>query len=315
MIDVYIVEILEQYSSSCNRLTQNKIIHYLDANYNVTVNRNTLADYLRELKEQGYIEGERGVYKIRKFTNSEISILIKSVMYSKAIPQRDIEKIIKKLREMAEPEVRSNILQNIYYVGEMNYTDNENVCDVMEVIDEAIKRKKKIEIVNCAYDLEGKLREIKSRVVDPYYIVAEKSRYYLLCYAGRNDIEPRRIDRISRVHILDKNRIEIDEIKKYVNHTFNVADYMREHIYMYSGESERITLKVKKENIGDFIDWFGKQYRVISAEDEVTIQIKANLNAVYFWALQYGEIAEVIAPKALRERIKKGAEQIAEKYK
>ena len=143
----------------------------------------------------------------------------------------------------------------------------------------------------------------------------EKSRYYLICYSGRDDIEPRRIDRISDVKVLNEKRLEINQIEKYKTNSFSIDKYIKESVYMYSGSNESVTLKIKKDNIGDFIDWYGKEYSIVNIEDEnVTVAIRANVNAVYFWALQYGRIAEVIRPTALREMIRNGLQEMLLKY-
>ena len=314
LIDIYIMEILINHSSLSNRLHQQDIINYLDKEYNLNVCRNTLAGYIGELREQGYIAGERGIYCIRKFTNIEIKILINSIMYTKAIPADDIKKISDKLNDMLEPEER-NRLKSTYFINNTNHTDNKKVCEIVETIDRAIEKRKKIEITTCRYDIRGKLIDKGKRIVNPYYIILEKSRYYLICYSGRDDIEPRRIDRISDVKVLNEKRLEINQIEKYKTNSFSIDKYIKESVYMYSGSNERVTLKIKKDNIGDFIDWYGKEYSIVNIEDEnVTVAIRANVNAVYFWALQYGRIAEVIRPTALREMIRNGLQEMLLKY-
>lgn len=314
LIDMYIMEILMHHSSFANRLYQKDIINYLDREYNLRVSRNTLAGYVGELREHGYIAGERGIYCIRKFTNIEIKILINSIMYSKAIPVNDIKEIANKLNDMLEPEER-NRLKNTYFINNTNHTDNEKVCEIVETIDRAIEKRKKIEITTCGYDIRGNLVEKGKRIVNPYYIVLEKSRYYLMCYSGREDIEPRRIDRISSVKVLHEKRLEINQIEKYKTNSFSIDKYLKESVYMYSGNNERVTLKIRKDNIGDFIDWYGKEYSIVEMEDEnVTVSIRANVNAVYFWALQYGSIAEVLKPIALREMIRDGLQEMLLKY-
>lgn len=35
---------------------------------------------------------------------------------------------------------------------------------------------------------------------------------------------------------------------------------------------------------------------------------------MYYWALQYGEIVEVVAPESLRKRIFEGVKKMMEKY-
>lgn len=314
LIDIYILEILAEYSSERHRLIQKDILYYLDVNYMLKVDRNTLSGYLSELKSKGYICGDRGVYLKRKFSNGEIKGIINSILYTKAMPADTVKRLIGILKGMAEPDIR-NKLYSTYFVNGINYIENKNINDVIETIDEAIYRKKKIQYIGCRYDIDGKLKETDKRIVNPYYIVVEKSRPYLLCYTEKRDgIEPRRIDRISRVKILEDSRIEIDQIDKYKGRAFNAEDYMKEHIYMYSGESEFITVKIEREHIGDFIDWFGKDYMILQNDDEIVVRIKANVNAVFFWALQYSGIAEVLCPASLRQRINEEGLKIAEKY-
>lgn len=315
LIDIFIMEILWRYSSEEHRLTQKEIIKHLSVDYQMEVSRNTLSQYLAELKREGFVEGTRGVYCKRIFSDSELAVLVNSVTAVKTIPSADIRNLIEKLKAMAEPQRRSEFCHS-YFLANINHTDNKDVGEIMGIISRAIEHRKKIEITSCFYNIDGVLQEGKTYIVDPYYIVAEKSRYYLLCHGERNAVEPRRIDRMSRVKILTYNRMEICEIENYKNHTFQIEEYMKEHIYMYSGKSERVTLKIQKACIGDFIDWFGKDYRKIEEQQEkVIIQVKANVEAVYFWSLQYSKIAEVISPKSLREKIRQGAIKIAETYK
>lgn len=314
LIDIFIMEILFRCSSEEHKLTQKEIMQHLLDDYEMKVSRNTLSQYLAELRGNGYVKGTRGVCCKRIFSSSEIAILVNSVMAVKTIPSTDIQRLVEKLKNVAEPEKRNEFCHSYFLTG-VNHTDNENVGKVMGTISRAIEHRKKIEITGCLYDIDGLLQEGKTYIVDPYYIVAEKSRYYLLCYSGRGDVEPRRIDRIGKVKVLEKTRMEICEIERYKNHTFQIEEYMKEHIYMYSGKSERVTLKIEKSNIGDFIDWFGKTYRKIEEQDQrIVIQVKANMEAVYFWALQYSRIAEVLSPKSLRDKIRQGAIEIVDMY-
>lgn len=295
-------------------MKQNDIIYYLNRDYNISVSRNTLSDYLRELKRNRYIAGDRGVYCVRRFQNYEIKMILDNLMFTKALPAQDIEKILNKLKPFVEPEYRKN-WNYIYFLDKLEHTENRYICENIEKITFAIENRKKIQITICKYNIEAQLKDTGTRIVDPYYIVTEKSRYYLLCHSGRNDVEPRRIDRISKVKVLQEQRVEIEQIDKYANHSFQIDVYMREHIYMYSGEIERITIRIKRENISDFIDWYGKNYRIIACNEcNIDIQIKANVNAVYFWALQYGNIAEVLKPESLRCKIRGGLEAMLARY-
>lgn len=315
LIDIYILEILKEHSSTENRLTQKQIAYYLDSEYNLNVARNTLAGYLNELREDGYIAGQRGVYIINEFRDNELRLLIDGVMFGKHIPKNDANALINKLKKQSAYSLRNRI-KHICYLEDINRTDNERLYEIIDLVDEAIEQNCKIEITQCSYHSDGKLYDWGSTVVDPYYLVTEKCRYYLICNTGRSDdLDIRRIDRISKVRILKEKRTPINRIDRY-SKGFDLGEFLKEHIYLTYGESLRIKIKIVKKRIGEFIDWFGTDYRTIDEDNEyVTISIKANENAVYYWALQYGEIVEVIAPERFRERIRCGLEKMLERYK
>ena len=71
MASIYILEILATYSSSDHRLYQKEIQGYLQDVYGIEVVRRTLQVYIKELKDEGYIDGHKGVYLIEnKFKES-----------------------------------------------------------------------------------------------------------------------------------------------------------------------------------------------------------------------------------------------------
>lgn len=316
LIDIHILEILEEHASEKKKMTQERLMYYLENEYNIIVTRRTLARHLKNLRDEHYIVGNRGFYKVNKFSDMELRLLIDGVVFGKHIPELQAVDIINKLKSMSNASLEKRV-KHIHYLSEIQHTDNEKLYFILDVLDEAIEYNKKVEITQCTYNTKGDFVENGIRIISPYYIVPSKSMYYLICYAGRNgDIENRRIDRISSVKILEENRTQIKELPRYENQIFNLPKYVKEHIYMFSGECGRIVLDVKKCAIGDVIDWYGKDYRILSENQEyIRIRIYANYNAVYYWAMQYGGYAEVIEPEILRSRIIQGLRDILDKYK
>lgn len=317
LVGIYILEILNRYSGPERKLLQGEILEYLDRDYNVSITRKTLSEYVGEMREAGYVCGMRGIYGTKRFSDSELRLLIDGVLFGQHVPEKPANELIGKLKELS-PSGISHRMKHICYLERMNHTVNEKLYDIIDAIDSAIEKNRKVELTFCSFDIHGNLNDWGTKVVDPYYMVTDKCRYYLICYAGRNDdLENRRLDRISNVRILeDEVRTPIRELKKYSN-GFDLADYMREHIYMFSGDSKAITIRIRKKSIGDFIDWYGRDYRIEeNNEDEETVLIRldANENAVFYWALQYGGIAEVVKPLQLRDRIRKELIKMMEKY-
>lgn len=314
LLVLYILEILSEYANEDKKIYQQDILNLLERNYNIEVTRKTLGKRIASLRYCGYIEGERGIYKKNKFKDDELRILIDSILFAPYIRAEEAKAIIEKLKSLS-PVSLKNKNRNIHYVQSLSRTSNENLYPVLDEIDEAIEKRKKIKITVCRFNEHAELENVRTEIIHPYYIVNSNSRYYVICYAGRGDrLESRRIDRISEVEILVK---PINPLRNIIGErqNFDLAKYMNEHIYMFSGESVPIKIKMKKEHIGIFIDWYGTDYTISEKdENEIMIRVRANENATYYWALQYGHLVEIVEPLSLRGKLKQGLKDILKKY-
>lgn len=314
LIPIYVLEILKEHSAKNRTLRQRDILYYLERDYNIRISRNTLSVLLEEMRQDGYITGSRGVSYVNQFSVQELRLLIDGVLYGRHIPESEAKQIIEKLKAISPLELRDKV-KNVIYLEDMNHTPNDTLYEIMDQIDIAIEKNRAIEVERCNYDIDGRLHFIKKKIVHPYYLVADKSRYYLICYDEEwKCLVNLRLDRIRAVKISDMQRYRLEDVSGYAG-SFDLAEYMKEHIYMFSGENEYIYLKIKKDNIGDFIDWFGKDYRVVETNGEtIMLRFKANVNAVYYWALQYGAVAEVVKPEGLRKKLYEGVSEMKKKY-
>ena len=48
--------------------------------------------------------------------------------------------------------------------------------------------------------------------------------------------------------------------------------------------------------------------------DELIVSVSCNEKAMKYWALQYGEYAEILEPKSLRDEIRKVVRDMGKKY-
>ncbi|SCZ81339.1 helix-turn-helix transcriptional regulator [Pseudobutyrivibrio xylanivorans] len=323
LIDIYILEILEKYADKNHKMTQDKLLKLLTEEYGLECTRNTLSRYLLALRDEGYIAGERGVYKINKFSDEELRLLIDGVLFGQHIPAEDAKVMIEKLKSMSELGLKNRVKNFIYLEG-LNRTQNKKLQDTLDIIDSAIQNNKKLRIVQAGFDIDTNniINSGRELLVNPYYLVAEKSRYYLIClvedekensHHGK-ELENLRIDRWWSVEETNIKRKKIESIPGY-EHGFQLDEYMREHIYMWAGHSERVTLRINNYNVRDFVDWFGTEYRLIKkAEDYIEVSIKVNKNAIKYWALQYGGVATVLKPESLRKDILNSIEDMLKRY-
>lgn len=174
-------------------------------------------------------------YITREFDDSEIRLLIDSVLFSKTIPQKQCKKLIDKLKG----------LSNIYFEKKVNHIcslpeirpENKELFYTIDVLDEAISKGKKVSFIYNSYGTDKKLHPKREReyVINPYQMVATNGRYYLICNYDKYDtLSNYRIDRITGIKMMNEKRKSINELKEG---EINLPKHMAEHLYMFAGES------------------------------------------------------------------------------
>ena len=68
------------------------------------------------------------------------------IQFGQHIPQKDAEQLISKLKQFSYKSL-SNRVKHVCYLESMNHTQNNHLYKIIDTIDEAIEKKRKIEIV------------------------------------------------------------------------------------------------------------------------------------------------------------------------
>lgn len=319
MLNMLILDILREYSDSEHRLLQQDIIDLLKTNYGMDCERRAVKNNIVSLIEMGYdIAAEKGYYlKTREYTDAELRILIDSIFTSGAITDKEAHALVKKLEKNSNKYFKSHVA-HIHCTSSGKNAENENVMTSIAVIDTAISKGKKIRFSYLQYGIDFKLhpkRDIKY-IVNPYQMISNKGKYYLLGnYDEHDGISHYRLDRIANVEILDENRKPMKKVKGLEN-GLDISKYIAERVYMYSGESEHIRLRINEKLMDALIDSFGKNFRVELGEgSDIYVDLKCNTEAFFYWAMQFGTNIEVLEPQGMRDRIKKASLEIFEKYR
>ncbi|SFQ26782.1 Predicted DNA-binding transcriptional regulator YafY, contains an HTH and WYL domains [Lachnospiraceae bacterium XBB1006] len=319
MLNMLILDILKEYSDSEHRLLQQDIIDLLKTNYGMDCERRAVKNNIVSLREMGYkIVSEKGYYlKEREFTDAELRLLIDGVFTSQAITDKEAHQLVSKLEKFSNKFFKAHV-SHIHMTSSGKNSENQNVMDSIATIDTAISKGKKISFSYLQYGIDLKLHTKRNirYVVSPYQMINNKGKYYLIGnYEEYDDVSHYRLDCITDVEILKENRKPMKSIKG-LEKGFDITKYISEHVYMYSGDSERIRLRTNENMIGTLIDGFGKDLRIeLGEESDIIVSLSCNPNAFFFWAMQYGQNIEVMAPESMRERVKMAALDIYKKYK
>lgn len=336
MIIVNILDILKKYSGEDHRLSQKDIVDLLYNQYGMVVNRKSVKRNLMNLVEAGYNlsytetvrvnkNGEEEIiytdwYLERDFTDAELRLLVDSILFSKHIPTKQCKSLIEKIEGLSNMYFKSKVKHICNLPAET--PRNPELFYTIEVLDEAIEKGLQVSFNYSDYGVDKKPHmrrrangEIREYIINPYQMAATNGRYYLICnYDSYDEIGHYRIDQIHNIKLLNTPVKSMRKVKG-MEHGIDLPKHMAEHIYMYSGPSERITFLAPPSMAGEILNWFGSDTRFFDITDkEMTVQVVANLESMKYWILQYSAYVRVTSPKSLVDNVKKILEDALKKY-
>ena len=341
LLIINILDILRKYTDENHRLSQREIVDILKSEYSMDINRKSVKRNLMGLIDFGcnieYKETVRMItdpktgkseesvilsdfYLLRDFTDSELRLLIDSLLFSRHISDGYRRELICKLER----------LSNKYFSSRMKHISpmpdslpsNPQLFLTIEVLDEAISKKKQVSLVYNRYDKDKKLHpsggSVKNRarqIINPYQMAAANGRYYLICNNDDHDnIAYYQLDHITDIELLDTLRKPMKKVEG-LEHGLDLPKHMAEHVYMFSGKSETVVMRIENGMINAVVEWFGKDVEFYDEDDSgITARVTVNLEAMRRWALQYSLYVRIISPQSLADKVKEDIRKAAENY-
>lgn len=335
-------DILNRYTDVNHTLSQKEIQDIMENEYELPVERKSVKRNLMNLIECNeniyYTETPRETYdkKTKKmkdtslltdfyverdFSDSELRLLIDSIVFSDHIPQNDKKRLIEKLEG----------LSNVYFKSRMGHvatakskSDATNkLFYTIDILDEAISNGKQVKFHYDEYGTDKKLHhrktedgKVREYIINPYQIAAKDGKYYLICnYDKYDDIANYRLDRISDIEILETNAKPIKSLPGLEN-GFDLSKYMNEHIYMFADKTIRAKFIAAKGVLNDVMDFFGTEAKISDVtEDSMTVTVQISRQDMELFAMQFATEVTVLEPKDLAEECKKSIVAAAERYK
>ena len=315
-----VLEILRKYSDENHLLTYSQIIEKLKDNYDIDIERKTVARDIDILIANDFDIvkcGNKGLYlRERKFTEGELLFLVDAIYSSRSIPTKYTKDLVDKI--MDDYSIYEKKKYNHLEKLDNKKLDNKQIFYIIELLNEAIEQGKKVEFQYNIYDIGKKLKPKKDGKiykVNPYFLVNNHGKYYLVCnYDKYDNLGNYKIDCISNIKVLDE---KIKPLKSLPGlDKFSIKQYIEEHIYMFAGNSVKAKIKIDSENrISEVVDWFGDGIQLYKINNEIFAEVSVNEEALIYWAMQYGQAVEILEPEATRKKINKILFTMVEKYK
>ena len=319
-----IYEVLCEYTDLQHHLKQVDIIRKVEKLYGLKLERKIVADKVSDLNYLGKNYGiqigmDDGVYMgSRRLDKGEVSFLIDAVFSSRSISQKEAQALTKKLQSFLSVYERKSF-NYVVKGGELTRTDNKMVFYNIELLLDAIEQGKKIKFhYNRFYIDELKNKEKKERwlIANPYHLVNNQGRYYLVCNNDYyDDIANYRVERMSDIEILPDDVKPLKSLKGCEK--FDIIEYAKENIYMFSSATIDAKVAIYDEYSVSYVqDWYGDNARIYKdSSGAVFADIHANEQALIYWCLQYGENIELLEPQSTREKIKQIITKMENNYK
>lgn len=329
-----LLRVLEEHSNVDKGLTQQQIISYLKDEYDVEVERKAIADDITLLMEicemfpkkfDFEIESSRsgGVAMVsRKFDDSELQLLIDSVIANRNIPEKQAKELCNRIASLSSESFSSNVTK-VSIVKDIVRIKVQSLFLNIDKLSEAIQKKQKVRIEYGKFGEDMKLHYHSTYEMSPYRLVLHNQKYYVIGF--REDVNNMSATRID--HIMDAILIpppkkassddaslykDVKTIKGHEN-GFDI-NKVASLPYLFFGEMERVVFYIDGRLLDDCIEWFGKNASITKLSDkeksavkgsyEYKIEINSTLTAMEYWLMQYIKQVKVISPPELKDRIK-----------
>ena len=314
---IRILQVLEKHSDSEHPIKHDKIVELLKNEYGLVVERKAIGRNISLLNEAGFeIETtKKGSYLAeRTFEDSELRLLIDGVLSSGYITAKHSKDLIEKLCSQSNRYFRPRV-KNIYSVNDWNKTDNISVFYTIEIVDEAIECGRQVRFEYNKYGADKQMHRTSRQIVSPYQMILHNQRYYLMGYSERwKEMRYYRMDRITNIQPSDEPQTPLRSIKGFES-GIDYKRFSQGMPYMFADELQTVEFIADGWVIDQIVDWFGKEIHIEERADErFLVRVKASINAMEYWSMQYMNAVEILSPLELRERIKKNVQTANEKY-
>jgi len=350
-----ILEIFQRYSDNEHHLKQEDIISLLERYYDLPLERKAIGRNISLLKEAGYeiLSDRDGSWlATRDFDATELRVLIDSVLSSRFLSAERSNQLIDKLCRQSPIYFRSNV-QHIHSVNEWNKRENPQMFKNIELICDAIERHKRIQYTLLRYGPDKKLHPNTELICTPCAIFISDGQYHMLEIRGKGQWEspsPRippyaysqPIWKMTDIQILENNpAMDMTRVEEFGEKP-DIPRIIREHAIGARGEAinsrrrkvDRYTIACSSRIIGDVIEVFGEDIRILKAndlkdvrhlvreslkhythlhdnhdyhlhsieyfEDMVKISLRATEEAVFEFAMQHAPDTFILSPEASR---------------
>ncbi|MFP4662557.1 MAG: helix-turn-helix transcriptional regulator [Halanaerobiales bacterium] len=244
-------------------------------------------------------------YKIDKnlFTPDEfLSILAALEGLNTSLKDRDIKNITEKIKALF-PEKDSHLQEQNQIIMDLTpWGDNKEIKVKLDILKQAIKESKVIEM-----NYVNSKRELSRRKIEPVTLALKATTWYLYAYCRLR--EDYRIFRLSRMTDITTT----GQVYQKVHKSFN--EFEEENQWEQKGKEVDLVMKFKAEAYLQIQDYFSE--KDIEEKEDGSFVVRVTFPEdqwVYSFILSFADSVEVLSPPHIRDIIKRMSKNIYDKY-
>lgn len=313
---LYLMRIFMERTDADHTMSIQELIAAL-AEHGISAERKSIYSDIELLREFGLdIEMQRsktvGYYlDAREFELPELKLLVDAVQSSRFITAKKSNELIQKLAALTSKPQASQLCRQVYGASRPK-TINESIYYNIDAIHTAIQLGRNIRFQYFDYNAYKERiyrKEGDFYCQSPMALCWEDDKYYLICYSTKyENFANYRVDRMNNVTVCEETAQKPQE--------FDVAEYTKQMFGMHSGELVTATLRFEQSLANSVMDRFGPDVPFCKKGDFIEICVEVSSSPVFLsWMFQFGDKAEIVAPKSLIASMKALLQQHTAKYK
>ena len=301
-----LLQLLQTDSDADHPLSTPDCIRLLKERFGLDAYRITVQRDVEALAAAGYdirtIRSKQNLYYLasRTFEQAEVKLLIDAVASSKFITASKSKVLTDKLAAMANVHQAGGLKRNISLTERIK-PKNEHIYEFIDVINQAINEKKKIEFFYFTWTASKRKRlknDDKPYIFSPFTLTWNGDCYYVVGWSDKHEkIATFRVDRILDVPVI------LDEPAVRRPRGWSIAEFSEKAFRMFDGERTTVELLCHEDAMNSVLDHFGENAKTRLVDDtHFLLTTEVSLSPTFFaWVFQFGGKVKIQGPEEANE--------------
>ena len=299
---LYLLRILKEQTDENHKLSTVQLCQILKDEYGIDTFRTTIKTDIEALQQAGYmIRATRSSqnlynYQERDLDQQEIVALLDAVSVSGTLSENERSQLTNKLYKLAGPYKTHELKR--HWISQKNRSqDVSQTMQIIEAINEAINKRKKIRLKTFTYNIKKK--PVLSRdelIMSPCFFFDDGAHTYVVGYGERNrNTLCQRIDRIFGMpEVTDELAIAVydSDLEKYVSTAFGLK----------GAEIKEVELQVENSLMDEIIDQFGLDVTTYACDQNSfrAVAYVGTNQTFYKWVFSFQGKIKIKGPDSVR---------------